>query len=111
MSDHEPPLLVIALRGQVIALRAADGAEAWRATVSISSAVRLQVSAEVVLALDAGALVALDYATGRTLWRCDGGGETLLAVGSRAFVSSSGVVSCIDVGTGAPLWRNELPGT
>lgn len=105
----EPPLVITAFHGGVIALDASTGEPRWRQTME-GELIRLHVTSERVIAVG-GELVALDYASGRVLARLDTAGSTLLVVGERAYLSWQGVMTCVALDTYRVLWKNELPGT
>jgi len=109
--DTPSPLVITAVSSFVVGLRVADGVEAWRTQVGGDWA-RLHVTDTRVVAVGARRLTILDYASGRVLASLDdAGGGTLLVVGNLAFVSSQGVLSCIDLESASVRWRNELRGT
>jgi len=110
--------------GQVFALLAADGREAWSdilTSLSPSSG-RLQLEIADIQALpvlDRGSLyvtsnggrtVAYDSATGRRLWQYSGGGTQTPAVGqSHLFlVTNDGTALSLDRTTGQPAWIKDL---
>jgi outer membrane protein assembly factor BamB len=111
------PYVVTAFNAHVVALEAATGRELWRKRLTGDAprgAVRIQVSEDEVLAVGAGQLVVLRLADGETLCRVNVTAEmgiSALVVGRRVYVSSSGVLSCVDLDKRAVLWSNELAGT
>jgi outer membrane protein assembly factor BamB len=62
-------------------------------------------------------VLALDAASGELVWEAELGGSmptssvvAVHAAAGRVFASSGGEVYCLDAGTGARLWHNELTG-
>lgn len=103
------PLVVTAFNGRVIALEAETGRVAWQ--VQQTGPLRLEVTETRVVAGGGERLAIYDYATGTLIARLDMPGHTLLVVGDRVFVSSSGSLACVALDSGTIVWRNELPGT
>ncbi len=60
-----------------------------------------------------GGVIALDRATGQTLWKAPLKGSdfvTVLLDNDRILAATKGAVFCLDPTTGQILWRNDLPG-
>jgi outer membrane protein assembly factor BamB len=55
-----------------------------------------------------GRVVAVDRTTGRWRWQADSRGEVVVLDG-RLHTRSGGVVTAVDVATGRPVWRAEVP--
>ena len=115
-ADSDPSFVVTAFNGHVVLLDAGTGSERWRARIAsvASGSVRVQLREHDVIALCGGTIVALTLADGSERWRAELGGHphsSMLCVGERAFVSSLGALTCVDLAQGQILWRNELPGT
>jgi outer membrane protein assembly factor BamB len=103
------PLLVTAFNGRVIALEMQTGRVAWQ--VQQTGPLRLEVTETRVIAGGGERLALYDYATGSVIAQLDLIVGTLMVVGDRVLVSSSGSLTCVALDTGTILWRNELPGT
>jgi outer membrane protein assembly factor BamB len=103
------PLLVTAFNGRVIALEMQTGRVAWQ--VQQTGPLRLEVTETRVIAGGGERLALYDYVTGSVIAQLDLIVGTLMVVGDRVLVSSSGSLTCVALHTGTIVWRNELPGT
>jgi outer membrane protein assembly factor BamB len=103
------PLVVTAFNGRVIALEMQTGRVAWQ--VQQTGPLRLEVTETRVIAGGGERLGLYDYVTGSVIAQLDLIVGTLMVVGDRVLVSSSGSLTCVALHTGTIVWRNELPGT
>jgi len=103
------------LRGELYALNAGTGKRfGW---VTLGGAIHgapvlVGNTAIVPLAGSRESLVAYDFLEGRILWRQELGDIHVspLLLGSRVFVANTiGVVHCVSLDDGAPVWKFELP--
>jgi outer membrane protein assembly factor BamB len=108
-------LLVVALRGVVVALDRTSGREVWRNELEAGGlgAVYLVVEHDLVFASAAGSGVfALEYATGATRWTASttgAGRATILVEDDAVFVAKGGYLDCFGL-DGQPRWKQELSG-
>ena len=109
--------LVTAFNSVVVMLDPATGEERWRVDVAgtLGLPIRLHAREHDLIALAASELVVLALNDGSVLLRIAIPGATstgvLLVQNERAFVSASGVLTCIDLDRGVIAWRNDFPGT
>ena len=114
----EGRILVGTTRGEVIALNAGDGSEAWR--TQLTSEILSPPAADdgVVMAqTNDGRLVALEGADGDTRWSYDNQVPLLTLRGTAAPVIAGGYVfagfgdgrvAALSTDTGAPIWQHRL---
>lgn len=107
-------LIVSLAGGDLLALRASDGALVWRAALGASlSAAPAPALDRLYLGLADGRVVAADLASGREVWtrRIDGPASGLAASGDRLFVGTAArTLVSLDVRTGRQHWRWRLGG-
>ncbi len=115
-STDDRSLLIIGIKGHVVAVDRTTGVERWRATLEDSwggSPVELLVSGGVIYATGSRDVYWLDYATGRELRRApttaSGGRATMVLDGDFLFVARAGAIDCFS-GDGAKRWHNGLQG-
>jgi outer membrane protein assembly factor BamB len=87
--------LFIGIKGTVLALNSATGAEVWRTELKGMSFVNLSLTGEHVLAATKGELFCLDRSTGTLLWhnRLKGLGHGLMTVATEPGSSQAAVLA------------------
>lgn len=63
------PILYLGIKGNVVAVKKADGKEIWRTNLKGSEPVTLAVEDDWIYALNCGRLYCLDKHSGKVLWK------------------------------------------
>jgi len=117
-SAELPPTLALAIEQRIVALDLRTGTPRWRVSVSQEGGPLAMVRAgRVLLSIcAAGALHAIDAATGEVVWRAAGPtpyAHEPVVVGDRVMVvtaGESGAAEALDLYTGRRRWRTPLDG-
>ena len=106
-------LLVVAFNGRVFGVHPRTGNRIWRYEIGGYPIVRSQVYDQRVYAVG-GALVCLEHATGRLIWRTElettFTGGTLLVGGGIVAVADAGEVTAYESESGRHLWTDGFQG-
>jgi hypothetical protein len=107
--DYRPSILIVAFGKNVFGLDPATGARRWeRSDFGFYPRLHVMEHATLVLAQE---LHCLENAGGRTLWKADTLGETLLYPGGEtAFVAGLGETFAVRIRDGHILWHEKFSG-
>ena len=106
---EQEQILIIGFNGWVLGLHPSTGDIVWQDEIG-GTAVRLVVTGDRIYAASNEGVVALEYPSGKRLWRTElNFADTLMLVGDRLYVSANGVVECLTT-AGSRVFRNGFPG-
>lgn len=104
-------LVLASGKGDILALRVANGTLAWHSTITDASMLLL-ANQTLYVGRDGSSVSALRAQDGRMLWQSEPAGffaQSLSATSSRVYLVASGNVKALAARSGAVLWQQALP--